>query len=119
MAWLVTLITTLLGFLPEKFYEQISDHFSDQKKVRQEFMEIYMGFRFTKMDYQLDQNLKRLRDFFQREYKLLEKQEITQFYAKWIEKRWIAIEFDADDAFWTQARHQELIKDLDNIKSLI
>jgi hypothetical protein len=119
MLWISTIIFKVLSFLPEKVFEKISDSFEEAKKVEKEFMQIYTSLRLTHLDRDIDRHLKRLRDFFQREYKLLEKPQIVQFYAKWIEERWIPIQFEADDAFWTQARYAELLEDMEKIKPLI
>jgi hypothetical protein len=120
---IISAIIWLLGKLSEKTLDQILDHFNAKKEAKQkvegEFMRIYTSLRFTHLVPQLDQHLKRLRDFFQGEYKLLEKPEIAQFYTKWIEARWIPIEFNADDRFWTQARHAELLEDMEKIKLVI
>ncbi len=79
---MVTIITTLLGFLPEKIYEQISDHFAEQKKVKREFTEIYITIRSAFKVRQIDAQLKRLRDFFHREHELLDNRMIGAFYLK-------------------------------------
>ena len=119
MSWIVTLITTLLGWLPEKVYDHISDHFANQKKVEREFTEIYVTMRSAFEVRQIDAQLKRLRDFFHSEHKLLDERMVGAFYLKWLKAREIAIEYQGDDNFWTQALYEELLEDMEKIKSLI
>ena len=123
MLWIATTIFNLLSFLPEKIYEQISEHFANERKVEKEFMQIYTNIHFAPAIEMIDPYLNTLRHFFHREYRLLEKPEIVGFYNKWIKPRAIALEVGGNDGFWSDTRYKEqrreLLEDLDQIKSLI
>jgi hypothetical protein len=56
-------------------------------------MEIYTALKNPTFTHLINSELKRLRDFFYRNHKLLEQPEISAYFGRWIKDKDIAIEF--------------------------
>lgn len=113
---IISALIWLLGKLSEKSLDQILDHFKKEKEIKSEFMQIYTSIERAGQDGEVFSSLSKLKDFFQRNYKLLKEDEISAFYDKRLKNGpgWImrANGFSED-------KHAELMIELSNIKSLI
>lgn len=122
----ISALIWLLSKLSEKSIDQILNHFNAkkeaQKNVENEFMQIYTSLRHVPFIEAVDSHLYAMREFFIREYELLEKPEIAEFYEKWIKPREIALMVRGDDGFWSDKKYKEQLKelfaDLDKIKPI-
>ena len=120
MIWIASVIFKMLGFLPEKIYDEISSHFAKERRLKNEFMKIYTFMRQSPLEADMNEGIKKLWEFFNENYQLYDKPEVSNFVDKWIKTNPAAIDLGGRlTGNWTNEKRAEMLSDLEKIKPLI
>lgn len=105
----------LVGIILKFCLQLFSNHLSEKKRIKGNFLEIKNSIHNTTIANNLFPELSKLKRFFVRYPKFLKKPANNYFFQKWLMHPLVEEEFRGS-GFWDEKRIREMITDLDKMK---
>jgi hypothetical protein len=99
----------------EKIYNRIGSRWTRRSELRLEFSGIVTRLNNASVDYEVNDELKNLRDFFYKNSNLLKNLDVSRFNDLWLRPRAIEIKHGTTGD-WSDKDYRRMLNDLDRIR---